>query len=274
LRGYLAQGGKKGKGSAEGIDERIDSNGLQRTVGTLCADTHPGAYSGQDAYTGRLIPYRKSKRAQSDKDDETWVEDGKANTINVFDSGDTRTTHAVVEPIAIQATIIGRGDNSGPQGVGAKEGGPMFTLTKADIHGVAYPIISPTVTTCKGSRGGCSSEAIDEISAIHKAQVDPVHFDTYNQAVSDKSMTLSCSASDANHTGTVFVPNMAVRRLTPEECEALQGFPKGFTKIPWKGAPADECPDGHRYKACGNSMAVPVMAWIGKRIAEYEARQK
>jgi len=60
---------------------------------------------------------------------------------------------------------------------------------------------------------------------------------------------------------------MAVRRLTPEECEALQGFPKGYSKIPWKGKPADQCPDGPRYKACGNSMAVPVMAWVGQRIA-------
>lgn len=59
---------------------------------------------------------------------------------------------------------------------------------------------------------------------------------------------------------------MAVRRLTPEECEALQGFPRGYTRIPWKGRPAEQCPDGPRYKALGNSMAVPVMRWIGERI--------
>ena len=63
---------------------------------------------------------------------------------------------------------------------------------------------------------------------------------------------------------------MAVRRLTPEECEALQGFPKGYSRIPWKGKPESECPDGPRYKACGNSMAVPVMRWVGERIAEVE----
>lgn len=57
--------------------------------------------------------------------------------------------------------------------------------------------------------------------------------------------------------------NMAVRRLTPTECERLQGFPDGHTNIPWKGK---ESPDSPRYKALGNSMAVPVMAWIGKRI--------
>jgi DNA (cytosine-5)-methyltransferase 1 len=57
-----------------------------------------------------------------------------------------------------------------------------------------------------------------------------------------------------------------IRRLTPVECERLQGFPDSFTAIPWRGKPADQCPDGPRYKALGNSMAVPVMRWIGERI--------
>jgi DNA (cytosine-5)-methyltransferase 1 len=61
---------------------------------------------------------------------------------------------------------------------------------------------------------------------------------------------------------------MQVRRLTPVECERLQGFPDGYTDIPWRKSP--EAPDGPRYKALGNSMAVPCMAWIGKRIAEVD----
>lgn len=60
----------------------------------------------------------------------------------------------------------------------------------------------------------------------------------------------------------------AVRRLTPRECERLQGFPDDWTKVPYKGKPEDECPDTPRYKAIGNSMAVPVMRWIGERIQE------
>lgn len=60
---------------------------------------------------------------------------------------------------------------------------------------------------------------------------------------------------------------MQVRRLTPIECERLQGFPDNHTLIGWRGKDADECPDGPRYKAIGNSMAVPVMRWIGDRIA-------
>jgi DNA (cytosine-5)-methyltransferase 1 len=64
------------------------------------------------------------------------------------------------------------------------------------------------------------------------------------------------------------IAGSAVRRLTPRECERLQGFPDDFTLIPWRKGMA---PDGPRYKALGNSMAVPVMAWIGRRIAAVDA---
>lgn len=60
--------------------------------------------------------------------------------------------------------------------------------------------------------------------------------------------------------------DMKVRRLMPIECERLQGMADNFTQIPWRNKPANECPDGPRYKAIGNSMAVPVMRWIGERI--------
>jgi len=60
--------------------------------------------------------------------------------------------------------------------------------------------------------------------------------------------------------------DMRVRRLTPIECERLQGFPDNYTQIPWRNKTPENCPDGPRYKAMGNSMAVPVMRWIGERI--------
>jgi len=63
--------------------------------------------------------------------------------------------------------------------------------------------------------------------------------------------------------------SMAVRRLTPIECERLQGFPDTYTAIPWRKKPVSECPDGPRYKALGNSWAVPNVRWIGQRIAEH-----
>lgn len=58
----------------------------------------------------------------------------------------------------------------------------------------------------------------------------------------------------------------SVRRLIPRECERLQGMPDDYTLIPWRGKPAAECPDGPRYKAIGNSKAVPVVQWIGRRL--------
>jgi DNA (cytosine-5)-methyltransferase 1 len=67
---------------------------------------------------------------------------------------------------------------------------------------------------------------------------------------------------------------MAVRRLTPVECERLMGFPDDFTRIPYRNKTADKCPDGPRYKALGNSMAVNVMRWIGERIQLVETITK
>ena len=81
----------------------------------------------------------------------------------------------------------------------------------------------------------------------------------------DPAYTLQAAHSHA------VASNLSVRRLTPTECERLQGFPDGFTQIPWRNKPAENCPDGPRYKALGNSMAVPVMAWIGQRIQAVEA---
>ena len=65
-------------------------------------------------------------------------------------------------------------------------------------------------------------------------------------------------------------PRYVVRRLTPVECERLQGFPDNGTQVPYRGRSSEECPDGPRYKAIGNSMAVPVMRWIGRRMQEVD----
>ena len=65
---------------------------------------------------------------------------------------------------------------------------------------------------------------------------------------------------------SVMPPVGLVRRLTPIECERLQGFPDNHTQIPYRNKPTEKCPDGTRYASLGNSMAVPVMRWIGKRI--------
>ena len=77
--------------------------------------------------------------------------------------------------------------------------------------------------------------------------------------------TLDANYGSRRHNGVML--GAQVRRLTPTECERLQGFPDGYTAIPWRGKPADACPDGPRYKALGNSWPVPVVRWIGARLA-------
>jgi DNA (cytosine-5)-methyltransferase 1 len=72
-------------------------------------------------------------------------------------------------------------------------------------------------------------------------------------------------------TETLVPVGHTVRRLTPIECERLQGFPDNYTQIPWRNKPADYCPDSPRYKSLGNSVAVPVLAWVGTRIAAVDA---
>jgi DNA (cytosine-5)-methyltransferase 1 len=82
------------------------------------------------------------------------------------------------------------------------------------------------------------------------------------------------SSEVTQQVAAVYANTMTVRRLTPRECERLQGFPDDYTLIPWRKKQAEDCPDGPRYKALGNSMAVNCMAWIGERIAAYEDRHE
>jgi site-specific DNA-cytosine methylase len=85
-----------------------------------------------------------------------------------------------------------------------------------------------------------------------------VAFDTFNQTVSDTSQTIKAHSANNETIGTVFQTS-TVRRLTPTECERLQGFPDGWT---------DGQADSHRYKQMGNAVAVPVVQWIIDRLVK------
>jgi len=94
----------------------------------------------------------------------------------------------------------------------------------------------------------------------------PIAFGAQNSAQQGDSVSEHVTPTlDKSKTPAVAQAS-AVRRLTPTECERLQGFPDNYTQIPYRNKPAESCPDGPRYKAMGNSMAVPVMRWIGERI--------
>jgi DNA (cytosine-5)-methyltransferase 1 len=113
-------------------------------------------------------------------------------------------------------------------------GNTTATITKAmsQVNASGAQVLAPTLTAANDpSRSPQSSEITQQVAAVLAAS-----------------------------------PTMQVRRLLPIECEFLQGFPADHTLIPWKGKTASECPDGPRYKAMGNSMAVPVMRWIGTRL--------
>lgn len=79
----------------------------------------------------------------------------------------------------------------------------------------------------------------------------------------ESELAPSLEAGGGGNNRPAVMQHMAVRRLTPRECERLQGFTDDYTLVPYRGKPAA---DGPRYKALGNSMAVPVMRWLGKRI--------
>jgi len=117
--------------------------------------------------------------------------------------------------------------------------------------------VAPTITSSASgwSRPGNVATEPDTYIAV----------DTYNGTIQGNiTATMTADMAGPTHSGPKVMQNMAVRRLTEIECERLQGFPDNYTNI------RENCPSGARYKALGNSMAVPVMRWIGERINNYE----
>jgi len=110
-----------------------------------------------------------------------------------------------------------------------------------------------------------SSDGGTHVYLLNKIYPCEPHGGNGTGAIQDgTSYTLTATDSHAVSDG------LQLRRLTPTECERLQGFPDNHTLIPWRGKPAADCPDSPRYKAIGNSMAVPVMRWIGRQITGKE----
>ena len=122
------------------------------------------------------------------------------------------------------------------------------------------------------ARFGTSGSDLDDAEAGHLVPALVMASGQSNAELGD-DMSPAVAARQYKDPPILFkVRGDAVRRLTPRECERLQGMPDDHTRIPWRGKPADECPDGPRYKAIGNSMAVPVMRWIGERLQEVSGR--
>jgi DNA (cytosine-5)-methyltransferase 1 len=183
------------------------------------------------------VPFVKAKRAQSTTDNETWVEGVVAPTQNAFDVGDTRATTAILFENHPNDSRV-----TGPHDV-APSCVSRYGTGTIDQTGAQAVAIQGTVIGRQDHNGpqgsGCSDDG--EMFTLNSTDVHAV----------------------------ALAPTMQVRRLTPTECERLQGFPDGWTAIPWKNKSANDCPDGPRYKALGNSMAVNCMEWLGERIKKF-----
>ena len=245
-----------------------------------------------------------------------YSDDGTASAMKARDYKDA--TDLVTIPIHDQATRNAgkRGDKQDGKGNGlgvGKPGDPCPTLTKGDKHAIAFQTSELRLTGKLTEKSVCPT-----LKANTKAGDTEVKVVLYENHPNDSRVTgphdvaPSCVSRYGTGGGDLplvqeaiaFEPGiatregnesrfvkelsptlrkemgdnqvavsdnrMAVRRLTPRECERLQGFNDDHTMIPWRNKPADQCPDGPRYKALGNSMAVPCMAWIGKRIDAVE----
>lgn len=138
----------------------------------------------------------------------------------------------------------------------------MGCITTKGTTSVCYPTYAlqgAGVTSQNGNGNGFNEDISFTLNSIDVHGV-AVGFDVYNTAITGEISKTLDTGSDYSHLPNIF-KKMTIRRITPIECERLQGFPDNYTNIP-------SAADGPRYKALGNSMAVPVMKWIGERINE------
>jgi DNA (cytosine-5)-methyltransferase 1 len=168
-------------------------------------------------------------------------------------------------------TGVSTNDTSVGSGIG-NEGDAMFTLQASARHGVAYDTRSGLAphgsmqgdTVCPTLRAKEHEPpmVLHDVAAFKPGNGSKARGIGYEE---ETAPTLE--AGGGGNSQSAVLQRMAVRRLTPRECERLQGFPDDYTLVPFRGKPAT---DSARYKALGNSMAVPVMRWLGERIAMVE----
>jgi len=241
LSGNPAPRRKKGKEASGTFTARtnISRNNpehlVPEVVGTLSDGAHMGGgLNGQDAYTGRVIPVINNIRNFGELVPYDFYQIiAPVNSQNRSPGDPCQTlardnaAHATIMQTTIAYSLQGAGATSqNSQGSNINDE-VCFTLNKTDVHGVAYSCSD--IGPTMGSSG-------------------PPYSRTGNERVESDALAIE---------------NMQVRRLTCTECERLQGFPDNYTDVPYRNKPAS---DGPRYRALGNSMAVPVMRWIGNRI--------
>lgn len=190
-------------------------------------------------------------------DKETYVTHSlRGEGFDASEDGTGRGTPLV--PVAFDTTqITSAANRSNPQAGDACH--PL--AAGAHAPAIAFP------ANLSGTQCVSTEELAPSMGAANPtgvAYTTKLHNTASNQA--GKVYEEYSTSLDRNSPPPALLTAMQVRRLTPTECERLQGFPDGYTAIPWRGKPADQCPDGPRYKALGNSWAVPNVTWLGRRI--------
>lgn len=264
LRGHPAPRRKTGESVAPTISSRPTGGGglgtdfdLDGGLISRCLTAHPARIDaesetfvvthslrgeGHDASeggTGRgtpiipCEPYTLAIRGRDGGHDLEWRQDGTANALLTPNGGRAGIGVGAIA-YSIQAGALRENPDSGPDGVGVQEGIAYTVEAQAEVQAVAF---------------------------------------TQNQRDELREMDIAgaLAAEPGMKQQTYVRTRSAVRRLTPRECERLQGFPDDYTAVPRKGRNSTMA-DGPRYKCLGNSMAVPVMAWIGRRIAAEDAK--
>lgn len=212
---------------------RADSETYIPVAGTLQANGKAaGSATQQDAESGLLVVHGTQDPCVSDKAFALGRNSGQENAVLAFSCKDYGND--VTSELSPTLRAMGHGESH------ANAGGQVAVCVTGEI-----------THTLKADGFDGSEDGTGRGQPIVAATLEA---------------TAGRSRGAGTPIGMLAATHSAVRRLTPTECERLQGFSDDYTLIPWRGKPAEECPDGPRYKAIGNSKAVPVVRWIGRRI--------
>jgi DNA (cytosine-5)-methyltransferase 1 len=232
---------------------------------SLCAADGPKGVSDQYAHEGKLIALASGQGGA-----EIGID--RCPTLTCLHEAPI-AAYSVAQPIPIHDQATRHAGRNGEKTMGkgnglgiGQAGEPMNTLTKGDRHAVAQPI----AFSGQMSNPHTDVDIMQTLQAKNPMAVAwSMNLMSPGRQIREDhgvgALTQDAHRPTQGNEAVVIQQSMAVRRLTPVECERLQGFPDSYTDIKAKGKPT---PDGPRYKALGNSWAVPVVAWIGERIAQ------
>jgi DNA (cytosine-5)-methyltransferase 1 len=225
-----------------------------------------GGLNGQDAYTGRIIPVQTyDMRGNGDGETVGTLTGDHAGRPTDYtpvvclgkaeekDIAETRPEVALLSGGDVCRTLSARHDSS----LCADRGQEIIAICDV-IHG-------DKSCNGKGWNDDGSAYILDTMATQGMAFVQNTR-DEVRLFGGDGQTVGALSAQPGMKQQSYIATSMQVRRLTPRECERLQGLPDDWTKIPWRGKPAAECPDGPRYKGIGNGQTVNVMRWLAERI--------